>query len=130
MIALEPTATFVAIVEQLLAHCGSQSLPELRNALARRLGPIGERELVHLGWALCELEAKHDLDVQIASKPLGFDSAMRRALAQLPTEQAVPDCPACGMTLARFAGPGRERGWTCERCEEQPEPEPSAEVAP
>lgn len=36
-------------------------------------------------------------------------------------------CPHCGMTLARFAGPGRESGWTCVRCDEQPEPEePSA----
>jgi hypothetical protein len=31
------------------------------------------------------------------------------------------------MTLARFAGPGSESGWTCVRCDEQPEPEePSA----
>lgn len=35
----------------------------------------------------------------------------------------APLCPDCGMTLARFAGPGRERGWTCVRCDEQPEPE-------
>lgn len=31
---------------------------------------------------------------------------------------SAPTCPDCGMSLARFTGPGCERGWTCVRCDE------------
>lgn len=32
---------------------------------------------------------------------------------------AEPTCSCCGARMARFAGPGAERGWTCVRCDDQ-----------
>lgn len=32
---------------------------------------------------------------------------------------AEPPCSFCGAAMARFAGPGAERGWTCVRCDDQ-----------
>jgi hypothetical protein len=38
--------------------------------------------------------------------------------AQIIAAEAEPACDECGMQLARFAGPGDERGFTCVRCDE------------
>ncbi len=32
-------------------------------------------------------------------------------------DEERPPCPECHQPMARFAGPGSERGWTCVRCE-------------
>lgn len=34
--------------------------------------------------------------------------------------ESEPACHECGLRLARFAGPGDERGFTCLECEAQP----------
>lgn len=33
--------------------------------------------------------------------------------------EAEPACNDCGQRLARFVGPGSDRGWTCLECEDQ-----------
>jgi hypothetical protein len=43
-----------------------------------------------------------------------FDGPLAKALIEVEGE---PTCSECGMTLARYAGPGDERGWTCVRCD-------------
>lgn len=36
----------------------------------------------------------------------------------LTASQLALACTVCGMRLAAYAGPGRESGWTCVRCDE------------
>lgn len=41
------------------------------------------------------------------------------ALTAEPVEERPP-CPECREPMARYAGPGTDRGWTCVRCEPNP----------
>jgi hypothetical protein len=41
------------------------------------------------------------------------------ALTAEPVEERPP-CPGCQQPMARYAGPGTDRGWTCVTCEPNP----------
>lgn len=63
---------------------------------------------------------------QLCDRALAGDRAAWEVLRSVIIEaktisaEAEPTCHECGRRLARFAGPGDERGWTCLECEGQP----------
>jgi len=90
-----------------------------------------ESKVVELPWsdeldaALERIASHHEIDVLADGTLHSTWTGTRRdgttwGVRLVQTEEAEePCCPNCDMRLARFAGPGRERGWTCVRCDGQ-----------